>query len=663
MDGVTRKPEDWARSVIERLRDGNAAVRERAFALEVRDRTHAEVRAFADAARGEGPIVRIFLARLAVAARTARYKDELVALAEDPDGRVVSEAWSAIDRIVPEERASVVVGLLASVRPALRREAVVRLGQYKRSEAVLPLLERLEDEVAEIRREALESLRLIRDLRAIPFLARRLSDPVPEVRRQALLAVGDSADPASFPGHTLTPHLDDPDPGIRKTAAWALARLSGRSAAPALLRRLLVETDGAVACELVRRLAPVGGDRAVEAFIRFAVHSPQFALRSVSIWNLNRVTPAARRRRSTRLLRDPDERIRAQAALQLGMVRNPRDLTRLVALMRDDPSQHVRAYAAEGLGLMRQRSAIPPLLAALRGDDLVAHAVIASLARIVDSADLPLLARSVAPAAGLPTTMRAGLLRILGDVGAASPIRHDIARAIAGFLEDPDLDVRYAVYEAIGKTGDVDAVELLLSACGRESVAALTSVAISALQALFQRDPQIAPEFLRRHRTDPGKTATLCEALARVPWSPAPRFELACHAAAMIERAGDATVLDNYLHLFRVLVQSEGETALAVLEHQPWTPTIVLQLLEVLRECSFDPMRLPPATRLESCLFHRNDVIRECAAAAIGHLGLRRVLPSLVLTAERDPAENARLAARAAVAVLLRQMVSCSTSV
>ena len=85
--------------------------------------------------------------------------------------------------------------------------------------------------------------------------------------------------------------------------------------------------------------------------------------------------------------------------------------------------------------------------------------------------------------------------------------------------------------------------------------------------------------------------------------------------------------------------------------------------LAVREQVAFDPMRLPPATRLESCLFHRNDVIRECAAAAIGHLGLRRVLPSLILTAERDPAENARLAARAAVAVLLRQMVSCSTSV
>jgi len=64
-----------------------------------------------------------------------------------------------------------------------------------------------------------------------------------------------------------------------------------------------------------------------------------------------------------RALRDPDKKVRAQAARSLGVIGDP-SVASLISLM-DDPDWRVRYRAAEALGITRSHKAVPRLIAAL----------------------------------------------------------------------------------------------------------------------------------------------------------------------------------------------------------------------------------------------------------------------------------------------------------
>jgi epoxyqueuosine reductase len=80
--------------------------------------------------------------------------------------------------------------------------------------------------------------------------------------RNACLAAGNSQNPALI--GALRPRLADASPLVRGHAAWAIARLAGRAAAPWLQERLSVEADPGARGELLAGLLaaalPVDGD-------------------------------------------------------------------------------------------------------------------------------------------------------------------------------------------------------------------------------------------------------------------------------------------------------------------------------------------------------------------------------------------------------------------
>lgn len=105
--------------------------------------------------------------------------------------------------------------------------------------------------------------------RAAPFLENALSDPDPVVRRNAAWAVGELRHPrglskAAVP--RLIRALGDPVPEVRAAAAWSLGDLGAEEALPAVRARLRIETDAAARAELAMADRALREGVSLEAF-------------------------------------------------------------------------------------------------------------------------------------------------------------------------------------------------------------------------------------------------------------------------------------------------------------------------------------------------------------------------------------------------------------
>jgi HEAT repeat protein len=68
-------------------------------------------------------------------------------------------------------------------------------------------------------------------------------------------------------------------------------------------------------------------------------------------------------------LSSPDERVRAEAMVQLGRLKAPRAVEPLTQALGSDRSPLVREAAARGLGLIAAPSSLPALQRAAQSDD------------------------------------------------------------------------------------------------------------------------------------------------------------------------------------------------------------------------------------------------------------------------------------------------------
>ncbi len=129
------------------------------------------------------------------------------------------------------------VAKLGDADPDVRRLAAVRLGGLEDARAVGPLLQVLEDEVADVRSSAALALALTRSADAAPALARRLADDSsPGVRAMSVWALGmlEATDVAGI----MTQAMSDPDEHVRHAACWFFAHSGDLTALPRILALL-----------------------------------------------------------------------------------------------------------------------------------------------------------------------------------------------------------------------------------------------------------------------------------------------------------------------------------------------------------------------------------------------------------------------------------------
>jgi HEAT repeat protein len=220
-----------------------------------------------------------------------------------------------------------------SVLSTVRANAAESLGKLQSKEAVLPLIERLEDSDAEVRWKAAEALGKIGDEEALEPLIYALSDTDGDVRKHAARALGELDDEMAV--DALIEALSDRDWPVRKNAATSLGRIGDERALKPLLNAL---NDDDID---VRR-------HAIGALVKMKSKA---------------VKPLLKK------LYDPDWQTRAIAAESLGRIGNKKAVQPLIKALSDgrfrDENRYVRGKAAEALGRIGDKSAVKYLEGAL----------------------------------------------------------------------------------------------------------------------------------------------------------------------------------------------------------------------------------------------------------------------------------------------------------
>ena len=224
---------------------------------------------------------------------------------------------TALGEIAHPDAVEPLITLLRSQKDDyLLRDVAIALGQLGKIAAVIPLMEKLDQEpqaggrtqwpefrraagstVSEIKRRvshecwqeflgtllshrspsarALAAERLLSGSgpTEVPALIALLSDPLPRARKSAAEALGNSSDPRAAP--PLVAALDDPDLAVRLAVQEALRKILPDKSATVNLQRALQGRDGVLYRDVRERaniaviLATVGDPRAVSSLIEF----------------------------------------------------------------------------------------------------------------------------------------------------------------------------------------------------------------------------------------------------------------------------------------------------------------------------------------------------------------------------------------------------------
>ncbi|MCS7049914.1 MAG: HEAT repeat domain-containing protein [Verrucomicrobiae bacterium] len=243
---------------------------------------------------------------------------------------------------------------------------------------------------------------------ARPILLQALKDPAPQVRAVAAWQLKDHRVPGV--AEALLSLLQDENDRVRAAAVWALSGNAGRRYLKQIMQLSREDPSGVVRFRAVWGLGLIGDRTALPVVIEAlgdynnAVRdrAAVIALETLAdpkivshlLTQTNNVLPASRRivmyllgkygerDRSAAIaallegLRDPDARVRGQAALALGALKARQACNALEEASRDS-DDHVRGAATHALGLIGDATALPAVRARLNDEAAFVRAIAA----------------------------------------------------------------------------------------------------------------------------------------------------------------------------------------------------------------------------------------------------------------------------------------------
>lgn len=175
---------------------------------------------------------------------------------EDPEVLVRITAVRALG-LLGESAAAAIPTLMQTVRSSLpsrlRRAAMRAIGEMGDLEAVLDLLEFLNDDEEDVRHDA--ALIIAREW-GISGLKVALGEQEWRLREAVVWGLGETRAPDAIP--QLIRALSDVEPLVRRSAAWALGRIESEQAYPDLLAQLEIERNSKVILHLIWALGAIG---------------------------------------------------------------------------------------------------------------------------------------------------------------------------------------------------------------------------------------------------------------------------------------------------------------------------------------------------------------------------------------------------------------------
>jgi HEAT repeat protein len=269
-------------------------------------------------------------------------------------------------------------------------------------------------------------------------------------------------------------HIEDLPFGA-DPALYALGDMGEVAVIPILA--LLQDDDAKMRESAVNLLGNIGDERAIEPLIEM-LYDPVWDVRWAACHMLPRFEDKRGVKPLIERLKDSQAEVREMAINALVVFEDPRVVEPLIALLQDE-NEKVRIVAARALGELGDKRAIEGLTQALEDEnERVREAVGAALSRL-----------------GIPLVEEQRLRNLLKTIRHKNPlnfgIRHALEKEILGIgpsavvtlillLHDSDEDVRYSAAEALGKLGDVKAIEPLIVALGDED----ELVRVAAAEAL-----------------------------------------------------------------------------------------------------------------------------------------------------------------------------------
>lgn len=367
-----------------------------------------------------------------------------------------------------------------------------------------------------------------------------------ELKRRIIMNLGHFKDEQAV--QLLIAQLDEPGV-VRRSAAWALARIGLPAAAPAKdkLMEVLPETDARDHAQVVWTLAVLreedAADAIVDAFSKGQLqHLDGFSPRVITdVLGPQRLSSEA-------LLNHREAAVRVLTAHALAELSSAEAIEPLTAMItaelarpEDDRSEEVIRSASAGLGRSGDPRAGAPLFSVLQSRAIPRRTILDSLAASTAAPDLAILLGAAQDA-----EIRRDLVQLLAD-------SHDprTADTLAALLSDSDADVKRLATFALADIGDARAQTNLLE-LARSEDQAIARRAIAGLRAVATEE--LAPGLLALAAERADMKADIMRAMGATH-NPAVAGYLTTELEGMDKRAAALAIADlNYEPLYRKLL-------------------------------------------------------------------------------------------------------------
>lgn len=437
-----------------------------------------------------------------------------------------------------------------------------------------------------------------------------------EVRRRIIMNLGHFRDEQAVP--LLIPQLDEAGL-IRRSAAWALARIGLPAAAPAKakLMEVLPKTDARDHAQVVWTLAVLREEKAADAIVEAFSQGQLQHLDGFSAQVITDVL-GPQRLSSDALIKHEQAAVRVLTAHALAELSSAEAIEPLTAMItaelerpEGDRSEEVIRSASAGLGRSGDPRAGAPLFSVLQSRAIPRRMVLESLAASTAAPDLVVLL-----GAAEEPEIRRDLVQLIAN-------SHDprIADTMAGLLGDADADVKRLAAFALADLGDARAQDALLE-LARSDDQATARRAIAGLRAVATAE--LAPGLLALGGERPDMKADIMRAMGATR-NPAVAAFLTSELEGQDKRAAALAIADlNHDPLYRrllALVQRPGHVDMG-------------------------------ATSASERSLRNEDLLNERRAAilAMGRFGRPDAIPALMAVVE-DGADDYELRGLAAAAV------------
>ena len=348
--------------------------------------------------------------------------------------------------------------------------------------AVDPLVAQLKSGDPDLRKRAVNALGWIEVPRAFDALIPALKDTNSDIRAAAVAGIYGHRD---APGFLLTPFDFS---GLFYRRDWREAR---DPRVIDLLIAALQDADRKVRSIAAGKLGALETPRAVVPLLALvntpaARRATEVEVRISAVEALGRIKDPRAVQSLISVLKDPDERVREQAAAALVNRPDPATVEPLLTFLTD-ANESVRVNAARILGKIKDPRSVEPLIAALRDtSSRVAGNSAIALGEIGDVRAVPVLMAALKEPRN-PVLDGGGVLRALQAIGTPA------IGALAAAGRDPDPDVRVRAFTALAGITDDGAIPPLVAGLHDNEV----KVRAAAAAALaWSRNPRAEPSVL-----------------------------------------------------------------------------------------------------------------------------------------------------------------------